>query len=179
MRHALLLLAAFFLCRTAPAQTTLEVVPAVDLPRYAGTWYEVARTPNRFQNDCAGNVTATYRLLDDGEIEVINRCRRADGTPMEAVGRARQQDADGPTARLEVRFAPAFLSFLPMVWGDYWIIQLPDDYSYSVIGGPTREYLWILARTPALSADTLAVITARLREQGYDPALLQFTTHGP
>lgn len=179
MRPALLLLPALLLCRTAPAQPALDVVPAVDLSRYAGTWYEIARYPNRFQNDCAGDVTATYRPLADGEIEVVNRCRRADGTPMEAAGRARRQDADGPATRLEVRFAPAFLSFLPMVWGDYWIIQLPDDYSYSVIGGPDREYLWILARTPTLAADSLAVITARLREQGYDPVRLQFTAHGP
>jgi apolipoprotein D and lipocalin family protein len=123
-------------------------------------------------------VTATYTILPDGEIEVINRCREADGTMKEATGRARRQDPDGPPTKLEVRFAPAFLSFLPMVWGDYWIIQLAEDYSWSVIGGPTREYLWILVRTTTLTPEIFAGISARLREQGYDPDRLVRTTHG-
>jgi len=103
---------------------------------------------------------------------VVNTCRDAAGTVKEAEGRARKQEADGPDTKLEVRFAPAFLSFLPFVWGDYWIIDLAADYSYAVIGGADREYLWVLARTPALPDSTFSGITQRLREQGYVPGRL-------
>jgi apolipoprotein D and lipocalin family protein len=155
----------------------VQVVPSVDLTRYAGTWYEIARLPNRFQEFCAGDVLAKYTLLDDGEIRVVNSCRDAEGVVREAEGRARRQDAGGPDAKLEVRFAPAFLSFLPFVWGDYWIIDLAADYSYAVIGGPDREYLWILARSATLPDSTYAGITERLRDQGYEPNRLIITRH--
>jgi apolipoprotein D and lipocalin family protein len=155
----------------------VRVVPSVDLTRYAGTWYEIARFPNRFQKFCTGDVLAKYTLLDDGEISVVNSCRDADGVVREAEGRARRQDAGGSDAKLEVRFAPAFLSFLSFVWGDYWIIDLAADYSYAVIGGPEREYLWILARAPTLPDSTYTGIKERLRAQGYEPARLVRTSH--
>ena len=161
-----------------PAQETpVQVVPSVDLTRYTGTWYEIARYPNRFQDFCVGDVTATYTLLEEGEIEVINRCRNAAGEMKEAVGKARKQDADGPDTKLEVRFAPAFLSFLPFVWGDYWIIDLASDYSYAVIGGPDREYLWILARSSMMADSTWSGISRRLILQGFNPAQLVKTSH--
>lgn len=150
------------------SERALTVVPSVDLGRYVGTWYEVARLPNPFQKDCAGTVTATYTLLDNGEIEVVNRCISADGSIREATGRARKSDADGPDAKLEVRFAPAFLSFLPFVWGSYWIIDLAPDYSYAVVGEPDREYLWILSRHTELPDSTMQGILSRTRDQGYD-----------
>ncbi len=146
----------------------LTVVPSVDLSRYTGTWYEVARLPNPFQKDCTGEVTATYALLDNGTIQVTNRCRSADGSMKEAKGLARKASDDGPNSKLEVRFAPAFLSFLPFVWGNYWIIDLDPDYSYAVIGEPKREYLWILARDPDLPDSTMQGILTRAKEQGYD-----------
>jgi apolipoprotein D and lipocalin family protein len=154
-----------------------SVVPALDLQRYAGTWYEIARYPNSFQKQCAGDVTATYTLLEDGEIRVVNRCRSASGEWSESEGRARRQSVTGPDAKLEVRFAPAFLSFLPMVWGSYWVIDLAPDYSFAVIGGPDREYLWILARTPQLPETTYKEILLRLATQGYDPGKLVRTRH--
>jgi len=155
----------------------VEPVPAVDLARYAGTWYEIARFPNRFQKDCTSDVTATYSLLDDGQILVVNRCRTATGEMKEAEGKARRKGEDEPTSKLLVRFAPAFLSFLPFVWADYWVIDLADDYSYAVVGEPSREYLWILARSPVLADETYEGITQRLRQHGYDPALLIRTSH--
>jgi apolipoprotein D and lipocalin family protein len=163
--------------RLQPQDRAVQVVPAVDLTRYTGTWYEIARFPNRFQEFCAGDVVATYTLLDDGEIRVVNSCRDTDGVVKEAEGRARRQDADGPDTKLEVRFAPAFLSFLPFVWGDYWIIDLAADYSYAVIGGPDREYLWILARATTLPDSTYTGIKERLRAQGYEPGGLVRTSH--
>lgn len=151
-----------------PEDRPLVVVPDLDLKRYAGTWFEIARFPNRFQAFCDGNVTATYTLLDDGTVKVVNRCRTAEGEWKEAEGKARKQDPDGSPAKLEVRFAPAFLSFLPFVWGDYWVIDLAPDYSFAVIGEPSREYLWILARSPKIDDKTYDVIIQRIRSQGYD-----------
>jgi apolipoprotein D and lipocalin family protein len=157
---------------TAMAQTQtlppLEVVPSVDLSRYAGTWHEIARLPNRFQSQCVGEVTATYTLLDDGQIKVVNRCKKADGTFDEAEGRAKLADADGPNTKLKVRFAPAFLSIFPFVWGNYWIIDLDGDYTFAVIGEPERKYFWVLSRTPALDEQTFQRILERAKAQGYD-----------
>jgi apolipoprotein D and lipocalin family protein len=171
----------FLICTDISAQEktsrALEVVPSVDLSRYAGTWYEIARLPNRFQEQCAGDVTATYAIRADGEVTVVNRCRQANGAMSEAEGRARRAAGDGPNTKLEVRFAPAFLSFLPFVWGDYWVIDLAPDYSYAVIGEPNRRFLWVLARSPEMDEGLLSDILGRIRNQGYDIALLQRTRH--
>ncbi len=146
----------------------LIAVPNVDLSRYVGTWYEIARLPNSFQGSCAGDVTATYTLLDDGNILVVNRCRKEDGEIQEAKGLARLATKDGPNSRLKVRFAPAILSFLPFVWGDYWIILLASDYSYAVVGEPERRYLWILSRTPSMDEAVLQRILEQVRQNGYE-----------
>ena len=156
----------------------LRVVPSVDLPRYAGVWYEVARLPNRFQEKCAGDVTAEYALKGTDRFKVVNRCRRQDGKVTEAVGEAKLADKKAPNSRLKVRFAPAFLSFLPMVWGDYQIIELAPDYSYAVVGGPDREYLWILSRTPQLDEATYQRLTEAARSQGFDVSRLTRTKQG-
>jgi apolipoprotein D and lipocalin family protein len=155
----------------------LDVVEHVDLSRYVGTWYEIARLPNNFQKKCLSNVQATYTLLEDGDIEVVNRCRGVDGTVSEAKGRAKLANTDGPNTKLKVRFAPAFLSFLPFVWGNYWIILLAPDYSYAVIGEPGREYLWILARAPSIEKETLDSILAQLKNTGYDLSRLLYTNN--
>ena len=154
------------------ARAELRAVPSIDIGRYLGLWYEIARLPNSFQEKCAGEVTATYSLFDDGDIRVVNRCRKEDGEMTEAEGRARRATVDGPNSKLKVRFAPAFLAFLPFVWGDYWVIDIAPDYSYAVVGEPRREYLWILSRTPVLDEQVLGGIIARIREQGYDVSRL-------
>jgi apolipoprotein D and lipocalin family protein len=86
----------------------------------------VAGLPNRFQKRCVGDVTASYELLD-GAIRVVSACRIADGTSIRAEGRARLAHRGGPASRLKVRFAPALLSFVPMVWAEYWVLDLTDD----------------------------------------------------
>ncbi len=146
----------------------LRVVPALDLSRYIGTWYEIARLPNKFQTACAGNVTATYSLLDDGGMKVVNRCIKEDGDTTVAEGRAKRASDDEPISKLKVRFAPAVLSFLPFVWGDYWINDLAPDYSYAVVGEPNREYLWVLSRTPTMEEKAFQEILQRIKQQGYD-----------
>jgi apolipoprotein D and lipocalin family protein len=152
-------------------------VPSVDLQRYVGAWYEIARYPNRFQRDCAGDVTATYATQPDGRISVLNRCRRADGTVNEASGVARPVEG-AANARLKVRFAPAWLSVLPFVWGDYWIIGLAPDYGWAVVGTPDRKYLWVLARAAALSDADWAAALAAAKANGFDTARLERTRQG-
>jgi len=145
----------------------LATIASLDVPRYLGAWYEIAKYPNRFQKQCAGFTTAHYKLQPDHGLQVINRCRRADGSIDEAVGTARQRGpADSP--KLEVRFAPGWLSFLPMVWGDYWVIDLDPDYQLAAVSEPRREYLWILSRTPEVPRQAYAALLGRLERQGFD-----------
>lgn len=181
MKHTLTLFLLLATTVVACAQQTHDgdpvVVPTVDLQRYSGVWYEIARLPNPFQRHCAGDVTATYRLLDDGQIKVINRCLTEEGEISEAEGRARLASEDGPTSKLKVRFAPAFLSFLPFVWGDYWVLELAPDYSHAVVGDPDRKYLWVLARSPAMEEETLSTILDRARQQGYNVGGIIRTIH--
>jgi apolipoprotein D and lipocalin family protein len=151
------------------SQTT---VPFVDLQRYTGVWYEIARLPNRFQKQCVRNVTATYTLRDDGRIDVMNRCVDEDGELTEAQGIARIADTTS-RSKLEVSFV-RFLG-ISLFWGDYWIIGLAEDYRYAVIGSPSRAYAWILSRTPAMTAPDLARVHEILRNQGYDPKAFLIT----
>jgi apolipoprotein D and lipocalin family protein len=156
----------------------LRVVPSVDLARYAGLWYEVARLPNRFEEKCAGDVTAEYTPLKDGRVKVVNRCRKKDGRLSSAEGVARIADKRGSNSRLKVRFAPSFLSFLPFVWGDYQIIELAPDYSHALVGDPGRKYLWILSRTPQLDEAVFNSLAESARAQGFDVSKLIRTRHG-
>lgn len=149
----------------------LVPVERLALDRYLGRWHEIARYPNRFQRDCAGETTADYRRLDDGRIEVTNRCRRADGTVDEAVGIARRVGAED-SATLKVRFAPAWLGFLPAVWGDYWVIDLDPGYQLAAVSEPGRQYLWILARSPQVDAAALGALLDRLAARGFEPQRL-------
>jgi apolipoprotein D and lipocalin family protein len=143
-------------------------VAHVDLDRYAGTWHEIARLPNRFQKTCVSDITAHYTLRDDGKIDVVNRCRQENGKYIQARGIARVVGKGQPNSVLKVRFAPAFLSFLPQVWGDYHILALAPDYSYAAVGSPDRRYLWILSRTPEMSPDTYRQLSEQMRRQGFD-----------
>lgn len=143
----------------------LKTVSELDLDRYAGRWYEIARLPNKYQDDCAGEVMATYRLQRGGKIEVVNECTKADGSTMSVVGAARLVEEP---SKLQVRFAPSLLSFLPMVWGDYWVVDLADDYSWAAVGDPSRENFWILSRERKLPEEAIQGIVERAEAQGYD-----------
>jgi apolipoprotein D and lipocalin family protein len=157
---------------TISANTTpLRVVPDVDYQRYAGTWYEIARLPNRFEKKCVSSVTANYALRPDGRVTVTNRCKQSDGSISEATGVARRVEGQPPSV-LQVRFAPAFLSFISKVWGDYQVMELGPQYDYSVVGSPDRKYLWILARTPRLDPATYQSLVDRARAQGFDTSTL-------
>lgn len=149
----------------------LRTVAHVDLGDYVGTWYEVANFPQSFQRGCTAT-TATYTLRSDGDIDVVNRCRKGsvDGPEKVARGRARVVDKSS-NAKLEVSFFRPF-------WGDYWIIDLGASYEYAVVGHPSRDYLWILSRTPTLDAGVYTAIVGRLAAQGYETRRLVRTVHG-
>lgn len=159
---SLLVLPAVSMAGEDPPST----VEHVDLQRYAGLWYEIAKIPNRFQKQCARGATARYALRDDGKIDVINSCVTAEGKTDIAKGIAKIEDPIS-NARLKVSFV-RFLG-ISLFWGDYWIIGLGHDYEYAVVGVPDRKYGWILSRTPTLDDDTMEEIFSLLRRNGYDP----------
>ena len=159
----------------ANAARPLQPIETLVVPRYMGVWYEIAKFPNAFQKKCVGDTTATYNVGEDGRVQVVNRCRTADGTSEVADGVARQ--LGGATSpKLKVRFAPAFLSFIPMVWGDYWVIDLDDKYQLSAVSEPKREYLWILSRTPQVAPADYDALLTRLTAQGLDVSKLVRTS---
>jgi apolipoprotein D and lipocalin family protein len=144
----------------------LTTVQAVDLNRYTGIWYEIAKIPNRFQKQCVGNTTAQYTLRTDGKIEVVNRCLRSDGGYAQVRGIAKVADTL-TNARLKVSFVRLF--GISLFWGDYWIIGLDSDYQWAVVGESSRKYGWVLSREPVLSDSTWQTVQALLIEKGYDP----------
>jgi len=150
----------------------LETVAHVDLSRYIGTWYEIANFPQIFQRGCTAT-TASYTLRGDGDIDVLNRCRKGsiDGEEKSALGRAHVVDRS-TNAKLVVSFFRPF-------WGDYWIIDLADDYSYAVVGHPSRDYLWILSRTPSMDPGLYEGILRRLAAQGYETSRIVRTSQPP
>jgi apolipoprotein D and lipocalin family protein len=142
---------------TAPspsrAQTRHPVtraVETVDLKRYAGRWYEIARLPSAQEKHCVSDVSRRYLMKDDGHLDIVTSCRASDGKVKEtrAVIRTRGGASSG---RLQIRYAPAFFSFIPSVWKDHWILGLGPDYTWTVVGVPSRDHLWILARLPQMS----------------------------
>ena len=136
------------------------VVSSVDLSRYAGRWYEIARLPNKFQKKCAGGVAATYEVRKDGKIKVINECRKASGEMTRATGTAKVADK-ATNAKLKVTF------FWPF-YGDYWILDLGSNYEYAVVGDPKRKYLWILSRQQEMTNELYEQLLAKATQQGFD-----------
>jgi len=157
---------------TADGKSELQAVSRVDLSRYAGRWYEIARLPNRFEKKCADSVTATYTLRSDGKVDVVNRCRKANGEYTTAKGKAKIVDKK-TNARLKVTF------FWPF-YGDYWILDLGPNYEYAVVGSPDRDYLWILSRTPQIDEQLYQQLLAKMASRGFETAPMIRTSHpGP
>ena len=159
----------------------LAALPSLDVPSYMGTWYQVAWFPNRFQSQCASDTAATYRQLEGGQVEVINRCRLADGRLDDVTGVARPAGStlagnQLQPAQLEVSFLPRALRWLP-IWGSYWVIQLADDGRYAVVSEAQRQYLWVLSRTPQLLPADQTEIRSRLVQQGFDLSRWQAHPH--
>lgn len=181
-----ILLVAASACLAAPVPAKAQpapiaALPSLDVPAYMGTWYQVAWFPNRFQSQCVSDTAATYRQLPGGQVEVVNRCRRADGQMEDIVGLARpagsvlRGDHLEP-AQLEVSFLPAALRWLP-IWGRYWVLDLAADGRYAVVSEPQRQYLWVLARAPRLGADDELAIRSLLAQRGFDLSRWQAHPH--
>lgn len=149
----------------------LATVASVDLNRYLGTWYEIARFDHEFERDCTG-VTATYSLNPDGSIKVLNRCHRGalNAPADDAEGTARVVDAT-TNAKLGVTF------FWPFE-GDYWILALDPNYEWAIVGEPSGRYLWILSRSGMIDDQLKASLLAKIEAQGYDTTALIWTTQG-
>ena len=164
-RPALWILLLCSLALPAVAAQPVTSVPQLDIQRYAGQWYEIAHLPMRYQKDCIGDITANYSLRGDKTIGVRNTCRTREGTDV-AEGIARP--VAGHPARLEVSFAPGWLSWVPFVWADYWVIAVDPDYQWAMVGEPDRDYLWILSRSPSMSRVRFEELKVRAQEMGYD-----------
>jgi len=170
MKQGLLLVTMLLAaCTTNGRQSPpLEVVPAVDLSRYIGRWYEIASFPSRFQKGCTDS-RAEYRIRPDGKVEVLNSCLR-NGKVDTAKGKAWVVDK-ATNAKLKVSF------FWPFR-GNYWIIDLGKDYEYAVVSAPSMKYLWILSRTPQMDEKCYQEIVTRLKDRGLDVARLNRTPQG-
>lgn len=171
MKHVLRILSISIIstlllsCGSNPPLATVE---EVDLEKYQGVWYEIARLPIR-QEEGLSCVQAAYRLNEDGTIEVVNHGYGEDG--WESVeGTAIQPDPEIP-GQLKVTF------FWPF-YGDYYIIELDDEYQYTLVGSPSREYLWILARTDSLDEPIIEQLSASAQAKGFDTSKFIFTEHG-
>ena len=163
---AVLALGCLQACTAPPPATPLPTVASVDLARYAGAWYEVAMVPNRFQAQCVADTQARYRPTGD-TLEVVNRCRQADGSLSEATGVAKVVDGSG-NAKLRVSFFRPF-------YGDYWVLALSDDYRWVLVGEPGRQFGWVLSRTPGLPAADLAAALDRAQALGYPREAFRLT----
>ncbi|MCA7023483.1 MULTISPECIES: lipocalin family protein [Stenotrophomonas] len=155
-------------------QPPLPTVPALDLPRYLGTWYEIDRLPMRHEPEDATDVSAHYTLDEDGSIRVRNRCLR-DGELVEAIGQAKPIDASN--SRLEVSFLPEGLRWIPFTRGDYWVILVDGGYTAALVGSPDRKYLWLLSREPRMDEITRQHYIAYARQQGFDVDRMIHTPH--
>ncbi|MFP7721893.1 lipocalin family protein [Lysobacter sp. A3-1-A15] len=163
-KTALITLAVAASAAGAPARAN-QPVASLDLQRYAGTWHEIAHLPMFFQRHCVDTVTATYTPRPDGTIDVRNACRTTGGDMDESTGVARP--VEGLNGALQVRFAPEWLAWLPVVWADYWVIGLDSDYQWAVVGGPSKKYLWILSRRPGMDQALFDKLKDDARALGY------------
>jgi apolipoprotein D and lipocalin family protein len=154
----------------------LVTAPAVDLQRFSGTWFEIARMPEKWEKDCASDVTVTYEATADGGLRVIHRCRRSDGSLKRTIGRAEVTEPDS-NAKLRISYAPQLLDALPFVWSSYCIVDIAADYSSAVIGTPDRDHLWLLARHPSVSEEVRSDFIAKALGQEFDTSQLIYTQH--
>lgn len=148
----------------------LQTVPFVDLAKYAGKWFEIASFPQTFQKGCH-NTTAEYTLSDKGFVIVENKCNRDSLTgKLSSIKGKAFVDKNSGNAKLKVQF------FWPFK-GKYWIIDLADDYSYTVVSNPSKKYLWILCRKSKMDNAIYEQILERLKQKGFDLSKLQKTIH--
>jgi len=155
---------------SAMSQNPPKITDSIDLQKYSGKWYEIASYPMSFQKDCYC-VTADYTLTDKGYVKVFNSCRKGsiNGKVKSITGKAFPVKGTN-NVKLKVQFFWPFKA-------DYWVIDKAGDYSWAVVSGPSRKYLWILSRTPDMQKETWKYITDRLIENGFDLSKLKMMVH--
>jgi apolipoprotein D and lipocalin family protein len=142
-------------------QSTVMAVPSVDLKRYSGRWFEIARLPTKFQKQCIGNTTTTFNTMrENGQLEILSRCLVKNGKVDEIRGETKVSDATN--AKMKVSF-PKFSS------DSFWVIDLDPNYQYAVVGNPDRDYLWILNRAPQMDDAVYQQILRRIEKMGFKP----------
>lgn len=161
-----LIVSLFFVSCATKEPTDLKTVQKVDLQRYLGDWYEIARYEHKFQKDCK-NVKANYSLRDDKKIQVINSCTKMSTNEFKEA-KAVAYSVDDTNSKLKVSFFRPF-------YDDYWILDLDDDYKYAIIGTPTKEYLWILSREKTISDEVLNKLLEKITNMGFDKSKLIYT----
>ncbi len=147
----------------------LESITSLDLQKYQGRWFEIAKLPNRFQSMCAKNTSAQYQVdTASGTVKVTNQCTTAKGETATAEGSARAVGQITGTqlspAKLEVAFAPTWLRWLPVVWGNYWVIAIDPEYRWALVSEPNREFAWLLARERNLTENQKAAALSAARK---------------
>jgi apolipoprotein D and lipocalin family protein len=156
------------------AANDVTAIRSLDLSRYLGTWYEIARLPMRHEPADGTDVSAHYSLDEDGKVRVQNRCR-VDGEVEESVGQATPIDAGN--SRLEVTFLPEGLRWIPFTKGDYWVLKLDPEYRFALVGTPNRDFLWLLAREPRIDPLVRQAYLDEATRQGFDLSRLIDTPH--
>jgi apolipoprotein D and lipocalin family protein len=158
---------------TVKAIIPVTSVKSIELPKYLGRWYEIARLPMLFQRHCAGHVTATYSLNPDSTIKVDNQCLKKNGDPIQSMGQA--VSVDESHAQLSVTFLPSWLRWTGFAKAPYWILKIDDNYTTALVGEPSRKYLWILSRTPKISPAIYQEYVTEAQRQGFDTSQLIVT----
>ena len=152
----------------AYAQTKpLQTVEKVELDKYLGVWYEVARKPLYFQNKCDRDVTATYTLNENGNVVIDNRCYTKEGNLTQSIGEAFIANAPF-NSKLTVSFLPEAIRWLPFGRGDYWVLKLDENYQTVLVGEPRRKYMWVLSRTPQPDQAVVNEYLEYAKSLGYD-----------
>ncbi len=159
-------------CKSNKIMIDNSTVKQLDIDRYLGTWYEIARFPHSFERGLVG-VTATYSLNEDGTIKVVNQGFKdsLNGDLSVANGKAKVPNPENP-ARLRV-------SFFWIFYSDYRVMELDDEYQWAVVGSSSSNYLWILSRKPQISEVLLADLKKRIKKRGYDLSKLQLVEQKP
>jgi len=154
----------------------VTAVEKININRYAGKWYEIARFPMFFERNCASDVTATYYIdsKEPSKVIVNNQCRKLDGNFIQSLGEA--TPVDESNSKLQVTFLPSFLRWLPIGKAPYWILKIDQNYQTALVGNPNHNYLWILSRTPQINDSTYQSYVEEAKRQGYDISKLQHTT---
>ncbi|XP_025630573.1 temperature-induced lipocalin-1-like isoform X2 [Arachis hypogaea] len=174
MRHCLFLLASLLLLTTVATSNATTVVKNLDLKRYMGRWYEIARFPTFFEKSNAVDTRARYTLNDNGTVHVLNE-DFVDGKRSYVEGIAYKADPNSDEAKLKVKFyVPPSVPLFPVI-GDYWVLYIDQDYQNAVVGGPTKIFLWILSRKSHIDDATYKELVEKAKNEGYDVSKLRKT----